>query len=151
VRLGLLGALILAAACASKPADPVLELLAAVEEAAEERDAEAFGGRLAPTFAGGGLDKAGATAEVRRWLKLYDGVDVTLSEIERTDGGAGARVRMRADFSGRPKDLPGLQGMLPGASAFRFDLQVAPGADGRWAITGASWERVPFPAENQPQ
>jgi hypothetical protein len=147
----LLVAAVLAAACASKPADPVQKLLADVEEAAEDRDAEAFAQHLAPTFTGGGLDKAGATAEVRRWLKLYDGVDVTISEVERTEAGSGARIKMRADFSGRPKDLPGLRGMLPGASAFRFDLQVAPGAEGAWSIVGASWERVPFPAETSPQ
>jgi hypothetical protein len=145
------GALLgLALACSSAPEDPAERLLAGVEEAAEERDAEAFGRHLAPDFTGGALNRAAATAEVGRWLKLYDGVEVTISELERTAEGGGARLRFRADFSGRPKDLPGLQGMLPGASAYRFDLKAGPGADGAWTISRASWEQVPFPAETAP-
>jgi hypothetical protein len=144
----LLPALLLMAGCGGAPADPLERLLAEIEEAAEDRDAEAFGSHLAPGFvATGGMDRAATIAEVRRWLALYQGIDVTLSGIERVPP---STVRFRADFSGRPKDLPGLQGMLPGASAFRFELQTAPGPEGALQIAGAKWERMAMPGETAP-
>ena len=139
---------LVAAGCGGAPEDPLERLLAAAEEAVEDRDAEAFATHLAPAFmATGGMNRAATTAEVRRLVALYQGIDVTLSGVERTPP---STVRFRADFSGRPKDLPGLQGVLPAASAFLFEVQTAPGPDGELQLTGASWERVPMPGETAP-
>jgi hypothetical protein len=141
-RLALFG--LLAVACSGAPADPVERLLADVEKAAEDRDAEAFGAHLAPAFKAPGMDRGATLGELRRWFALYKGIDVTLSGIERVPP---STVRFRADFSGRPKDLPGVQGLLPSASAFAFEIQTAPGPEGSLQIAGATWERVAMPGE----
>jgi hypothetical protein len=137
----------LAAAGCGGPSDPVRQLLDDVAAAAADRDAGSVLARLAPSFRGtGGLDRAAAGAELRRYFALYSGLDVTLSEVEVEPEEHGARARFRADLSGRPKDLPGVEGLLPRASAFRFEVRAAPAEDG-WAIVSADWERVELPAE----
>ena len=134
------------AACGAPP-DPVRQLVEDVAAAAEDRDAESVLSRLAPSFRGtGGLDRAAVGAELRRYFALYSGLDVTLSDVEVEPEEEGARARFRADLSGRPKDLPGMEGLLPRASAFRFDVLAVPAADG-WTIVSAEWERVELPAE----
>ena len=142
-----MGVLALTAVGCGGPADPVRQLLDGVAAAAQERDAEGVLVRLAPSFRGaGGMDRAAAGAELRRYFALYAGLDVTLSEVEVEPDDDGARARFRADLSGRPKDLPGVEGLLPRASAFRFDVRAAPEGDG-WTIVSAEWERVELPAE----
>lgn len=123
------------------------QLLEDVAAAAEDREAQSVLARLTPSFRGrGGLDRAAVGAQLRRYFALYSGVDVTLSDVEVEPEEGGARARFRADLSGRPKDLPGVEGLLPRASAFCFDVRAAPAEDG-WTIVSAEWERVELPAE----
>lgn len=137
--IGVVVLLALAAACGGA-ADPTERLLARLEEAAEARDAAAVVERLTPGFRGrGGMDRAAAGAELRRLFALYRELDVVISDV-RSTGDDPPRVTCRVDVTGRP-DLPGLEALLPAASAYRFDLELARTRD-EYAVVGAEWERI---------
>jgi hypothetical protein len=144
-RLGLV-LVALALAC-RKETDPIRLLLNELEEAAEARDAEAVLKRLAPDFRGqNGLARADAGAELRRYFFGYEKIDVTFSDAVVEPAGNTARVSLRVDFSGKPKDVGGLQGLLPAISAYRFALDLKSSGDG-WLVGGATWERLDLPQQ----
>jgi hypothetical protein len=145
-RHGVLGvALLLAAACGSKK-DPVLDLLARLEEAAEARDVDAFAEGLSADFRGGGLSRAAALSELRRYFAMYETValEVYGVEVERSDGGK-ATVRCVVEFSGQGTKLGGLDKLLPPEAAYRFQLEMADDG-GTWRVKAASWEQAAPPA-----
>lgn len=140
--LRLLACLAAVAPACAKPVDPVDRLLADVAKAAESRDAPAVLEHLTPDFRGqGGLGRAEAGAELRRTFALYDSLEVLLSEVSTERDEGSARVTLRADFSGRPRQVAGLEGWLPRASTFRFELRLAPDTEG-WKLSAASWQRI---------
>lgn len=138
--------LVLATACSRAPLDPVLALLGDLEAAAEARDADRFGERLAPAFQGAhGLGRAEAIAQIRRYFAAYESVAIDVYGVESARAGGSARVRCVVEFSGRARKAFGLEGLLPPEAVYRFDLEVADEGEG-WRVRGASWE----PAEAGP-
>lgn len=136
--------LILAGAAACRaPSDPVEGFLAAVADAAEARDADAVAARLAADFRGGdaALSRSAAQAELRRYFFTYESVDLTISEVTREPAEGGTRVSFRVDFSGKPKDVGGLAGLVPSLSAYGFDLLLVEGKGGLQARE-AAWRRL---------
>src|SRR5258708_21234579 len=72
------------AACRSQP-DPVLALLEALRVGAEDRDAQAIADRLADDFKGNGsVDKAEATATLRRYFSAYESVHLAVYDVTVT-------------------------------------------------------------------
>jgi hypothetical protein len=136
--------LVLAAGCSRAPSDPVEALLAELEAAAEARDAERFAGRLAAGFRGGGLDRAGALAELRRYFAAYESVAIDVHGVEAEREPATAGVRCVVEFSGRARQAFGLAGLLPPAAVYRFELDVAD-EGAAWRVVGASWEPASLP------
>lgn len=136
--------LILAAtlACSGTPADPVEELQATLESAAEDRDADRFAERIAEDFQGpGGLTRADALASLRRYFAAYESVDLDVYGVEVDRRGPEARVRCVVEFTGRARPLGGLKGLLPPGAVYRFDLEVAE-EGGVWRVRQAAWEPV---------
>lgn len=133
-----------AVACGGAKRDPARRTVDEIVAAAEARDAAAIVERLAPDFQGAdGSGRADAEANLRRYLAAYESLGVRLSEFTIESAASAARVRFRADLSGRPRAIGGLDGILPRSSAYRFDLRLAPAADGgRWVVTWAAWEPV---------
>jgi hypothetical protein len=136
----------LAAGCGpAKETDPLRQLLADVAAAAEKRDVDAVAARLAPGFQGeGGLSRADTVAELRRFFALYRSIEVLLSDVAVERGEGAADARLRVDFSGRPLQIGGLQGLLPRFSAYRFEVHLTLEGS-RWSIAGASWARMEGP------
>ena len=129
-----------AGACARRPADPVAALLGDLESAAEARDADAFAARLSARFRDAhGLDRAQTSEQLKRWFAGYESValEVYGVEVERASGSA--RVRCVVEFSGRGRRAFGLEGLLPPAATYRFQLDVAD-EDGVWRVRGAAYE-----------
>ena len=129
-------------ACRSQP-DPVLALVEALRTGAEDRDAPAIADRLADDFKGNGsVDKAEATATVRRYFAAYESVHLAVYDVtvtRRTD--AEAELGFRAEFKGAARRIGGLDGFLPPSAVFRFDLRLTRrGAE--WKVTGADWRPV---------
>jgi len=147
-RSRLLGAIavalaLLAAACGEK-GDPVRRAIDEIVAAAERRDAGAIVERLAPDFqAADGSGRADAETTLRRYLAAYERLSVRISDLTIERAAGAARARFRADLSGTPRQIGGLEGLIPRSSAYRFDLRLAPAADGgRWLVAWASWEQA---------
>jgi hypothetical protein len=137
--------LALAVGCSRAPADPVEALLAELEAAAEARDAERFGERLAPAFLGGqGLGRPEALAQLKRYFAAYESVAIEVYGVESERDGEAARVRCVAEFSGQARQAFGLEGLLPPSAVHRFDLDVAEDG-GTWRVRGATWVPVEAP------
>jgi hypothetical protein len=136
-------AALLAAACGEKR-DPTRRTIDEIVAAAEARDPGAIVERLAPDFqAADGTGRADAEATLRRYLAAYESLDVRVSDVTIETAAGAARARFRADLSGKPRNVGGLEGLLPRSSAYRFDLRLAPASDGRrWVVTWAGWEQI---------
>jgi Domain of unknown function (DUF4440) len=143
--LALAGALACAGlvpSCSRTPKDPVQALLAELEEAAEDRDAERFAERLAPSFqAAGAMGRPEAVATLKRYFAGYESVNLTVYGTEVERAGAAARVRTIVEFSGRARKLAGLEGLLPPEAVYRFDLRMAE-EGGEWKVQSAKWNAV---------
>jgi hypothetical protein len=129
-------------ACSRDPSDPIQELLEELEAAAEARDADRFGARLSEGFQGArGTGRADSLATLRRYFAAYESVGLEVYGVEVDRDAAMAEVRCVVEFAGRARQLAGLQGLLPPAAVYRFELGVAE-EDGVWRVARASWERV---------
>jgi hypothetical protein len=121
--------------------DPVRQTIDGIVEGAQDRDARAIVERLAPDFqAADGSGRVDAQATLGRYLAAYEKLDVRISELNIERAAGAARARFRADLSGSPRRIGGLDGLLPQASAYRFDLRLVPAEGGHWVVTWASWE-----------
>ena len=132
--------LALALAC-RRSSDPVRDAIDGIVAAAKDRDAAADVDRLTTDFAaadGSGRDQARDT--LRRYFAAYEILNVSVRgvEIERAENVA--RVRLTAELSGQPRRIGGLEGLLPSASTYRFELRLVP-EDGRWKVAWASWSQ----------
>jgi len=134
--LGLVG-------CGGPPADPVARLIHDVSEAVEDRDAEAVGARLAEDFLGqDGTTRADVIATVRRYLAAYDKVGVQVFAVQRPDDG---HLKFRVDFTGKPKDVGGLAGLLPSSAVYEFEVELV-GAGEALKVRRGSWREWHPPA-----
>jgi hypothetical protein len=110
-------------ACGAPPADPIERLIHDVTKAVEERDAAAVGERIAEDFQGqGGMTRADAIATIRRYLAAYEKVGAQVFDVQRADD---THLRFRVDFTGKPKDIGGLAGLLPSAAVYEFEVELA--------------------------
>jgi hypothetical protein len=130
-----------ASGCSREPEDPVAALLAALEHAAEARDAEAVMERLTSDFTAGGMTRADTLVELKRTLAGYEEVALELGPIETQRDADTAQVRCVVEFSGRGRKLLGLEGLLPPEAAYRFDLELRR-SGGRWLVHQARWEAL---------
>jgi hypothetical protein len=131
----------LATSC-RKSGDPVRESLDDVTRAAHRRDAAALFERVTASFeSGDGSSRADSEALVRRMFAAYENLDVTLSNVSIERSENAARARFRAELSGQPRKIGGLDGLFPRSSTYDFDVRLVP-EDGRWKIAWASWSAV---------
>ena len=129
-------------ACGGAPADPVEELRAELEAAAEARDAQRFGRRLSEDLQGtGGLTRADALSTLRRYFAAYQSVNLEVYGLEIDREGSTAVVRCVVEFTGRARSIGALGGLLPPEAVYRFELGVADEA-GVWRVWRANWQRV---------
>ncbi|HEY3171311.1 MAG TPA: nuclear transport factor 2 family protein [Thermoanaerobaculia bacterium] len=138
-----LAGLFLVTGCGSG-SDPVRGTIEEMVRAAEKRDAPSVMDRLAPDFqAADGTGRADMESALRGYFAAYERLDVRISDltIERAVGAA--RARFRAELSGKPRQIAGLDGWLPRTASYRFDLRLSPDLRGRWLVTSAGWEEAP--------
>ena len=143
-RRPLLVAALLAAAVApacGPKGDPVRATLDGIARAVEKTDAEEAASHLAAGFrdAQGG-DRNEALLTLRRYLAAYESLSVSLADVEVTRSADLARATFRADVSGTPRKLGGLDGWLPRSVKLRFELTLVP--EGKeWKVSWASWHQ----------
>jgi hypothetical protein len=120
-------ALLLLPACGGAPQDPVDRLIHDVSNAVEDRDAEAVGARVADDFQGqGGTTRADVIATVRRYFAAYEKLGVNVFDVQRVDE---KNLKFRVDFTGKPRDVGGLAGLLPSAAVYQFEVELTGSGD----------------------
>lgn len=125
-------------ACRPKT-DAVRESLDALAAAAKSRDTEAFFQRVAANFqASNGSGRAEAQATLRRYFDAYETLDVSIRDLAIERAPDAARARFRAELSGQPRRVAGLEGFFPRKSSYDFDLRLVP-ESGLWKVTWAAW------------
>jgi len=125
-----------------KSGDPVRESLDDLARAAHRRDAGALFENVTAGFQSGeGSSRADAESLVRRLFAAYEILDVTLSDIAVERSENSARARFRAELSGQPRKIGGLDGLFPRSSVYDFDVRLLP-EEGRWKVAWASWHAV---------
>ncbi len=134
--------LLITFATCRRSTDPVRESLDAMAAAVRSRDAGVLFDRVTADFQGNdGTSRADAESMVRRYFAAYSSLDVSFRDvsIERSEGAALARFT--ADLSGRARKIGGLEGLLPSASSYRFEVRFVPD-NGRWKAAWASWSEA---------
>jgi hypothetical protein len=127
------------------PEDPVERLLFDSTRAAAAQDADAVGAHLAGSFTGeGGLGRAESLSELRRYLSLYESIEIGTAGLELERSGADAVARIRVSLAGRPRQFAGLAAMLPETARFRFELTPVDEA-GQLRVARAAWQRTEDP------
>jgi hypothetical protein len=139
-RSGFFLILLLPALACRHESDPVRATLDRVVKAAQARDSRAVVENLTGDYRDAeGQTSADVAATLRRIFAAYEIVDVRLSDLEFDRAPEAARVTFRADFSGQPRRLGGLDHFFPSASTYRFELRLVPEGN-RWKVAWASWQ-----------
>ena len=140
-RIALLPVLMAAplVSCGEK-GDPARQSLDRIVKAANARDANGVAENLSADFrAEGGEGLEDIKTTLRRYFAAYEILDVKISDVAIERAPAAARATFRADLSGQPRKLGGLEGLLPSASTYTFDVRLVPEGN-RWKIAWASWQ-----------
>ena len=133
------GLLLLAPGCREK-GDPVEATLNRMRKAAEARDTRGVVENLTPDFreaAGGGTSEVSET--LRRYFAAYEIINLKMRDVTIERAPEAARARFRVEFSGQPRKIGGLDGLLPSASTYSFDVRLVPDGS-RWKVAWAAWE-----------
>ena len=133
----------LSLACRKEAGDPVRETLDRIAKAANKRDAAAVAANLAESYRDAeGQAPADVLGLLRRYFAAYEILDVKISSLEIERAPEAARARFRAQLSGQPAKLGGLDRFLPTSSRYDFDVRLVPDG-GRWKVAWASWQPAP--------
>lgn len=144
MRIAVVPALLVAVLLSScgKTEDPVLAAITAMEQAAEDRDADDFAEWISRDYRDpSGLAREEAIQTVRRYLAGYERIEIILSGVEVKRFESAATVTFRADLIGAPRKLGGLDSFLPRNSSWEFEVRLVP-EDGAWKAHWATWKRV---------
>jgi len=126
-------------ACAEK-GDPVRQTLDRIVKAAHARDAQAVLENLTNDFrAESGEGRAEIEGTIRRYFAAYEILNVTLHDVTIERAPNAAHASFRAEISGQPRKIAGLEGLLPRSSSYHFDLRLVP-EEGKWKVAWASWQ-----------
>ena len=141
VRHAVLGLCLLALACADRtpPEEHVREVLAALEEGAQQRDAGAMKEHISESYSDGhGNDKRAATQLVAFHLLQNQSVHL-LTRVQSVEIAAPgeARAEVLVAMAGTPIESPEALLSLR-ADLYRFDLAFAE-EDGDWRVRSAEW------------
>ena len=127
-------------ACRRQEADPVRQTLDRIVKAANKRDAGAVAANLAESYKDAeGQAPADVQGVLRRYFAAYEILDVKISSLEIERAPEAARARFRAELSGQPSKLGGLDRFLPSSSRYDFDVRLVLDG-GRWKVAWASWQ-----------
>lgn len=143
-RLVLAALLVLGGVASCSPSgDPVRGPLDAMVKAANARDAGALFDHVAAKFeAADGSSLADAKATVGRYFAAYEILDVSIRDVRIERGEGAARVRLRAQMSGQPRKIGGLEGIIPSSASYDFDLRLVD-ENGKWKVAWAQWAPAP--------
>jgi hypothetical protein len=126
-----------------KEGDPVRETLDRIVRAAEKRDAAGVVANLTAEYRDAeGESPSEVAALLRRYFAAYEILKVRMTGVEIERAPEAARARFRAELSGQPTKLGGLDRLLPSASKYDFDVRLV-SEGGRWKVAWAAWQPAP--------
>jgi ketosteroid isomerase-like protein len=134
MRRALLVLLLLTCACEEK--DPVKATIESVLAAAEDRDVDGVMAHISATYPG----RAEAEQSLRQYFFGYRTIDISIAKLDISKGDTTAGAALLVKFLGVPKQIGGLDQILPASAEYRFDLQLAKEGDA-WKIVAAEWEQ----------
>ena len=142
-RSALAAALTLTLACADAPASPeerVRAVLAAIEMAAEARDAGALKEHVSETYGDARGNDARALAGIATFHFMQHRSVYLLTRVRHVEVSAPGEARAVALVAMAGTPIPGPEA-LPGLSAnlYYFDVRLRE-EDGTWRLTSAEWE-----------
>lgn len=123
---------------ACKKGDPIANVIHDIEKAAEDRDAGAVAEKLAASYADDNGGRREAEDALRRYFFAYRSVDVSIRDLKTYQNGPTAQARFVVAFSGTPKEIGGLDQLLPSSATYRFEVWMVE-EGGAWKITNAQW------------
>ena len=122
-----------------KQKDPIADTVRRIAEAAEERDAAAVVENLAANYADANGGRRDAEDFLRRYFFGYRSINVSIRNLQVFRNGNLGQARFVADFAGVPKEIGGLDQVLPSSARYRFEVWLAE-ENGTWKITQAQWQ-----------
>ena len=129
---------LLLSSCGKKKDDPG-RTITRIMEAVERKDPETVAEWLSRDYHDLEHENpAAVVARVRQLITGYESAKIRVSRLQVDDLGASRRARFRAELSGTPKNVPGLEGFLPRSSAWDFETSLVY-EGGRWRLATASW------------
>lgn len=138
LRVVVILAMVATLGCRSK--DPVDALMADLEKATADRDADAIETRLAAGFTGNErLSRDETLANLKRYFAAYKQINLDVTQVERSK--SGDRVSFRVDFSGQPNAAFGLQDLLPSRASYSFELRFVE-EEGVLKVKQAFWQQI---------
>lgn len=141
VALGLASLLLACSSAADSPEDAVRAALAAIESAADARDAGALGEHISEAYADPhGHDKR-EVLQVAALHLLRNQAVYTLTRVQDVDTSEPARAQVRAlvALAGRP--IPDLDALaVVNADLYRFDVSFREEEPGTWRVVSATWQ-----------
>jgi hypothetical protein len=121
--------------------DPIGGTIRDVAKAAEDRDAGAVVERLAAGYADENGGRREAEDMLRRYFFGYRSINVSIRDLQTWQNGPTAQARFRVDFAGVPKEIGGIDQLLPSSAAYRFEVWLVQ-EKGEWKISAAQWHPV---------
>jgi hypothetical protein len=138
VRRAWLIAFLLLLACREK--DPIAGTVKKVAEAAEDRDAPAVVEMLSTSYEG----RAEIESTLRRYFFAYRSINVSIKDLKTWDNGPVGQARFRVDFAGVPKEISGIDQLVPSSASYQFEVWLTK-ENGDWKISAAKWQPVGSP------
>jgi hypothetical protein len=121
-----------------KQKDPIAATIHRVADAAEDRDAAAVVVNLAASYADANGGRREAEDELRRYFFGYRSISVSIRDLQVFRNGNLGQARFVVEFTGVPKEIGGLDQILPSSAKYRFEVWLAE-ENGAWNITQAQW------------
>lgn len=141
-RVHALALLVLFGVACRRSGDSVRDSVDALQTAVRARDSDAVIRHVSPSFrADDGSDRDAVREMLRRYFAAYEILNVSVRGLVVGRAEKAALARFTAELSSQPRKIGGLEGLLPSASTYRFELRYEPD-DGRWKIVWASWKPV---------
>lgn len=121
-----------------KQSDPIAAVIHRVADAAENRDAGAVVENLAADYSDGNGGRKEAEDFLRRTFFGYRSIDVSIHDLQTSSSGPLGQARFAVAFAGVPKEIGGLDQILPSSARYRFEVWLKD-ENGAWKITQAQW------------
>jgi len=122
-----------------KQADPIATTVNNVAKAAEAKDAAAVVEQLAANYADENGGRREAEETLRRYFFGYRSIKMSIRDLQTFHTGPTAEAKFVVVFAGVPKEIGGLDQLLPSSATYRFDVWLVE-EGGKWKITQAQWK-----------